>query len=123
VKKVDIKDYIAGSYTQQYQYKSFTPSKINLEWVWTDPQLNTLLSEANRKLGELNAFLLQVHLKADTLWPSQKMMSELFKKDTDTIELHLKNVYKERELHERSTTEYFSVVQKEGKRTITCTLK
>jgi Fic family protein len=58
--KVDIKDYIAGSYTQQYQYKSFTPSKINQEWVWTDPQLNTLLSEANRKLGELNAFSLQV---------------------------------------------------------------
>jgi hypothetical protein len=29
--KVDIKNYIAGSYTQQYQYKSFTPSKINKE--------------------------------------------------------------------------------------------
>jgi Fic family protein len=57
---VDIKDYIAGSYKQQYQYKSFTPAKINQEWVWTDPQLNTLLSEANRKLGELNAFSLQV---------------------------------------------------------------
>ncbi|MGD0339600.1 MAG: Fic family protein [Bacteroidota bacterium] len=57
---MDIKDYIAGSYTQQYQYKSFTPSKVNQEWVWTDPQLNTLLSEANRKLGELNAFSLQV---------------------------------------------------------------
>lgn len=57
---MDIKDYIAGSYKQQYQYKSFTPAKINQEWVWTDPQLNTLLSEANRKLGELNAFSLQV---------------------------------------------------------------
>jgi len=29
--KVDIKDYIAGSYTQQYHYKSFIPSKINQE--------------------------------------------------------------------------------------------
>jgi Fic family protein len=58
--KVDIKDYMAGSYTQQYQYKSYTPSKINQEWVWTNPVLNTLLSDANRKLGELNAFSLQV---------------------------------------------------------------
>jgi Fic family protein len=33
---------------------------INQEWVWTDPQLNTLLADANRKLGELNAFSLQV---------------------------------------------------------------
>jgi len=66
---------------------------------------------------------LQVYLKADTVWLSQKMMSELFQKDTDTIGLHLKNVYKEGELHKKSTTEYFSVVQKEGKRTITCTLK
>jgi Fic family protein len=28
--------------------------------VWSDPQINTLLSEANRRLGELNAFSLYV---------------------------------------------------------------
>jgi len=50
-------------------------------------------------------------------------MSELFQKDTDTIGLHLGNVYKEGELHEKSTTEYFSVVQKEGKRTVTRRVK
>jgi prophage maintenance system killer protein len=66
---------------------------------------------------------LQVYLKADTVWLSQKMMSELFQKDTDTIGLHLKNVYKEGELHEKSTAEYFSVVQKEGKRTVTRRVK
>jgi prophage maintenance system killer protein len=33
--------------------------------------------------------------------------------------LHLKNVYKEKELPAKSTTEYFSVVQKEGARTVT----
>jgi len=56
------------------------------------------------------------------VWLSQKMMSELFQKDSDTIGLHLKNVFKERELHEKSTAEYFSVVQKEGMRTIICIL-
>lgn len=43
-------------------------------------------------------------------------MGLLFDKDTDTIGLHLKNIYKEQELDENSTTELFSVVQKEGNR-------
>lgn len=57
---MELKDYIAGSYVQQYQYKSFLPNKINTEWVWNDPHINTLLAEANFKLGELNAFSLYV---------------------------------------------------------------
>ncbi len=57
---MDIKDYIAGTYIQRFQYKSFRPNKINIEWVWSDPQINTLLAEANLRLGELNAFSLYV---------------------------------------------------------------
>jgi Fic family protein len=45
---------------QQFQYKSFLPNKINVEWIWNDPQINTLLAEAYLKLGELNAFSLYV---------------------------------------------------------------
>ena len=48
----------------------------------------------------------------------KKQMSALFGKDTDTIGLHLKNIYSEEELVELSTTELFSVVQKEGKRSV-----
>jgi hypothetical protein len=40
----------------------------------------------------------EVRLEADTLWLSQKMMAELFEKDSDTIGLHLKNIYAEQEL-------------------------
>ncbi len=61
---------------------------------------------------------LDVNLKDDTVWLSQKQMSGLFKKDTDTIGLHIRNLYKEGELSPESTTEYFSVVQKEGKREV-----
>ena len=57
---MDITDFASGAYRQQYQYKSFAPSNINHEWTWADPKLNTLLSEANHKLGELNAFSLYV---------------------------------------------------------------
>jgi prophage maintenance system killer protein len=61
---------------------------------------------------------IKVHFDADTVWLNQKQMAELFEKDTDTIGLHLKNIYSESELEENSTTEFFSVVQKEGKRSV-----
>ncbi len=51
-----LEQFTAGAYTQQYQYKSFTPTKLNTEWTWSNAKINTLLAEANLKLGELNAF-------------------------------------------------------------------
>jgi prophage maintenance system killer protein len=62
---------------------------------------------------------IQVRLEAETVWLSQKLMAELFQKNTDTVGLHLKNIFSDGELDEKSTTEFFSVVQKEGKRTVT----
>lgn len=59
-KYMNLLDFKAGQYVQQYQYKSFEPSKVNQEWTWTEPKINTLLAEANNKLGELNAFSLYV---------------------------------------------------------------
>ena len=70
-----------------------------------------------------NKIELQVSLENETVWLSQKQMSELFDKDTDTIGLHLKNIYAEQELTEKSTTEFFSVVQTEGKRKVTRSIK
>ncbi|MFH0992521.1 MAG: Fic family protein [bacterium] len=57
---MDIAKFIAGTYHQRYHYKSFTPNPINKNWTWTDQKLNTLLAEANIKLGELNAFSLHI---------------------------------------------------------------
>ncbi len=57
---MEFKDFSAGTFVQQYQYKSFNPSEINHEWTWSDPKINTLLAEASRKLGELNAFAASV---------------------------------------------------------------
>jgi hypothetical protein len=56
---------------------------------------------------------IDVRLEAETVWLSQKLMAELFQKDSDTIGLHLKNIFTEGELDESSTTELFSVVQRD----------
>ena len=53
-------EFIAGMYKQQYQYKSFSPQKINKNWIWQNPFINVLLENATRALGELNAFTLIV---------------------------------------------------------------
>jgi Fic family protein len=51
-----ISDYIAGAYEDRYEYRAFLPTVICHEWIIADPQLTTLLGEADRALGELNAF-------------------------------------------------------------------
>ncbi len=61
---------------------------------------------------------LEVKLEDETVWLSQKQMSELFQKAKSTISEHVKNVYKERELEEVSTVRKFRTVQQEGKRNI-----
>ena len=61
---------------------------------------------------------IDVKLDQDTIWLSQKQIAELFDKDSDTIGLHLKNIYSTGELEEFSTTEDYSVVQKEGTRNV-----
>jgi prophage maintenance system killer protein len=66
---------------------------------------------------------IQVIVQSDSVWLSQKQMSELFEKDSDTIGLHLRNVYKSGELTEKATTEKYSVVQKEGDRNVKRTIK
>jgi len=53
---VNIDDFVSGEYIQQYEYKSFSPITINREWEISDGEIQTLLSEADRALGELNAF-------------------------------------------------------------------
>lgn len=61
---------------------------------------------------------LDVRLRDDTVWLSQRQMSELFGCSSDNIGLHLKNIYADGELDGVATAEDFSVVRKEGKRMV-----
>ncbi len=65
----------------------------------------------------------QVRFENGDLWLTQKAMSELYNCSPDNIGLHLKNIYNDLEIDKDSTTENFSVVQKEGTREVTRTLR
>ena len=53
-----LEEYKAGEYKQGTGYKAFLPSNINYNWGWDDTKLDSLLAEANRQIGELNAYSL-----------------------------------------------------------------
>ena len=74
---------------------------------------NILLYETEN--GKVN---IDVILKDETIWLTQKSMAKLFECSTDNIGLHLKNIYVDQELDINSTTDKFSVVRKEGKRNV-----
>lgn len=46
----------AGKFIDQYKYKSFQPEGINKALELNDPDINLLLSQANRLVGQLNAY-------------------------------------------------------------------
>jgi hypothetical protein len=64
----------------------------------------------------------EVRLDHDTVWLTQRQMAGLFGTTSDNIGLHLKNIYKDKELEKKATTEDFSAVQKEGNRQVRRTL-
>jgi len=50
----------SGQWRRQFQYRSFSPVLVDHDWTWEDPKIHTLLENATRALGELNAFSLIV---------------------------------------------------------------
>ena len=65
----------------------------------------------------------EVRFEQEAVWLSQAQMAQLFDTSADSISLHLKNIFAENELNEKSTTEDFSVVRQEGKREVKRQLK
>ena len=51
-----MKNFKSGTYKQQFDYKSFTPSLINRNFKWEDKKIDILYGESMRFLGELNAY-------------------------------------------------------------------
>lgn len=74
------------------------------------------------QVDDTNVYINVVY-EDETFWLTQRAMAELFDCTSDNISVHLKNIYSEEELDEKSTTEFFSVVQTEGKREVNRNVK
>ncbi len=74
---------------------------------------NILLYETED--GKVNV---DVILKDETIWLSQKSMSELFDVNVPAINKHLNNIYEEKELDKNSTISKMEIVRKEGNRNV-----
>ena len=61
---------------------------------------------------------IEARYEDETIWLSQKLMGELFQVETNTINYHLKEIYKSGEAEEQRTTRNFRIVQTEGKRQV-----
>jgi prophage maintenance system killer protein len=81
------------------------------------------MSEVLIYQNEQSQTQVSVRLDGETVWLTQRQMAELFDTSADNISLHLKNIFSDGELGEPATTEDFSVVQTEGQRKVTRTVK
>ena len=62
---------------------------------------------------------IDVLVKDESIWTTQKAMSELFGCRVDNISVHLKNIYESNELQRNRTIEEIPIVRQEGLRKIT----
>ena len=61
---------------------------------------------------------IQVRFEEGDLWLTQKGLADLYDVDRTVITKHLKNIYADLELEEKSTSAIFALVQKEGNRNV-----
>ncbi len=59
---------------------------------------------------------LEVQLKEDTVWLTQIQMVKLFKKTKQNISLHIRNIFKEKELNEKAVVKDYLTTASDGKR-------
>jgi len=59
---------------------------------------------------------IDVLVKDETVWLSQKRMAEVFDCSVDNISLHLKNIFESGELEEKAVAEKISATAEDGKK-------
>lgn len=68
--------------------------------------------------GKSGAIEFKGDIEKDTIWATQAQIASAFDVNVPTINEHIKNIYKTKELLENSTIRNFRIVRKEGKREV-----
>ena len=61
------------------------------------------------KQGEIILYQPDVHLEDETVWLTQAQIAELFQRDRTVITKHINNVFKEKELEEKSNVHFLHI--------------
>jgi len=82
--------------------------------------MNVLLKESNFIIyeSEEGNVSVDVILKDETIWLTQKGMAKLFDVNIPAVNKHLNNIYEDKELVKDSTISIMEIVQKEGNRNV-----
>ena len=76
------------------------------------------LNESNIILYSDGELELDVSVENETLWLTQKQIAELFSVEVHTVNYHIKNIFKQKELDKNPTIRKIRIVQKEGNREV-----
>ncbi len=68
--------------------------------------------------NENGSISFEAKLEDDTIWLTQDMMAKLFETTIPNINMHIKNVYEDKELEQDRTIKDFLTVRKEGGRSV-----
>lgn len=83
--------------------------------------MNNEMNETGKVLiyqNEKGDTKIDVYFSDETVWMTQKSISELYQTTPQNITLHIKNIYKDGELEEKTTCKSCLQVQKEGSRDV-----
>ena len=79
-----------------------------------DTNIGNILIYQNEK-GDTKV---DAYFNDDTIWMTQRSISELYQISKSSVSEHIKNIYLDRELDENSTVRKFRTVQTEGSRQV-----
>jgi prophage maintenance system killer protein len=88
--------------------KNMLPKKLGQENI--SPENQVLLYQSRD-----GNYHVEVIMQGDTVWLSQKQLAELFKVETNTINYHIKTIFKTKELLEDSVIRKIRITAKDGK--------
>lgn len=107
--RMNISNFRSGTWVEQFEYRSFFPTPVNDDWQWDDPQIDTLLAEANYRVGELNGlsaalpdlklfrpmFVLKEALASSRIEGNGTILDEAILDDRDAIDSYRRNEWED----------------------------
>ena len=87
----------------------------------TDSEMRLYQSEENGKLivyQTENKKDIEVYVAENTIWLTQSQIADLFATTPQNVTIHIRNVFKDKELAKMSTCKDFLQVQQEGNRQV-----